>query len=203
MALALAGSKFSAEGVIEQLSEEDWKVDFSNLGLTSVRHTDHLALVREVDLSRNRISSARPLAYLLSVQRLILDDNQLESCDGLGLLPLLVYLSLRNNSILCVADASVTSLHNNCSREGLCAPTFESLKTNLGRSDPDSLQVCKPTPFGAFARLSRPKWSVLVLSDRFLSVCIAFFSINAAHPPHLTPLLIAYRGTSALDPSPT
>lgn len=93
------GSKFSAEGVIEQLSEEDWKVDFSNLGLTSVRHTDHLALVREVDLSRNRISSARPLVYLLSVQRLILDDNQLESCDGLGLLPLLVYLSLRNNKI--------------------------------------------------------------------------------------------------------
>lgn len=92
-------SKFAAESVIEQLSEEGGEVNFSGLGLTSVRHTDHLALVRQVDLSGNQISSVRPLACLLSVQRLILDDNRLETCEGLGLLPLLVHLSLRNNKI--------------------------------------------------------------------------------------------------------
>lgn len=92
-------AKFATESVIEQLSEEDWKVDFSNLGLTSVRHAEHLSLMQEVNLSSNRITSARPLVYLLSVRRLTLDDNRLKSCEGLDALPLLVFLSLRDNKI--------------------------------------------------------------------------------------------------------
>ncbi|XP_065298688.1 geranylgeranyl transferase type-2 subunit alpha isoform X2 [Dermacentor albipictus] len=92
-------SKFAAESVIEQLDENDLTADFSGQCLTSIRHTNHLALLREVDFSRNQIKSILPLGCLLSIRNLILDDNCIETCEGLGSLHTLTLLSLRNNKI--------------------------------------------------------------------------------------------------------
>ncbi|XP_075557462.1 rab geranylgeranyltransferase subunit alpha isoform X2 [Dermacentor variabilis] len=92
-------SKFAAESVIEQLDENDLTADFSGQCLTSIRHTNHLALLREVDFSRNQIKSILPLGCLLSIRNLILDDNCIETCEGLGSLHTLTLLSLRNNRI--------------------------------------------------------------------------------------------------------
>ncbi|XP_077503469.1 rab geranylgeranyltransferase subunit alpha isoform X2 [Amblyomma americanum] len=92
-------SKFAAESVIEQLNENDMAADFSGLGLTSICHTNHLALLREVDISKNQIKSLLPLGCLLSIRKITLDDNCVETCDGLGSLLKLATLSLRNNKI--------------------------------------------------------------------------------------------------------
>lgn len=92
-------SKFAAESVIEQLGENDRTANFSGQCLTSIRHTDHLALLHEIDFSRNQIKSTLPLGCLLSIRKLILDDNCIESCEGLGSLNTLTILSLRKNRI--------------------------------------------------------------------------------------------------------
>lgn len=92
-------SKFASESVIERLDENDLTADFSGQCLTSLRHTDHLALLHEVDFSRNQIKSILPLGCLLSIRNLILDDNCIETCEGLGSLHTLTLLSLRNNRI--------------------------------------------------------------------------------------------------------
>uniref|UniRef100_A0A131XKW4 Geranylgeranyl transferase type-2 subunit alpha n=1 Tax=Hyalomma excavatum TaxID=257692 RepID=A0A131XKW4_9ACAR len=99
-------SKFAVESVIEQLDENDLTADFSGHCLTSIRHTDHLALLHEVDFSRNQIKSTLPLGHLLSIRKLILDDNHIETCEGLGSLHMLTFLSLRNNRI-CSKDCLV------------------------------------------------------------------------------------------------
>ncbi|XP_037529766.1 geranylgeranyl transferase type-2 subunit alpha [Rhipicephalus sanguineus] len=92
-------SKFAAESVIEQLGKNDLTADFSGQCLTSIHHTDHLALLHEVDFSRNQIKSTLPLGCLLSIRKLVLDDNCIETCEGLGSLNTLTVLSLRNNRI--------------------------------------------------------------------------------------------------------
>lgn len=92
-------SKFVAERIIENLTDQDIKITLASSGLTSIRHADHLILMQQVDLSGNSITSLRPLRCLINLRHLNVDDNKVENCAGLEHLPELSTLSLRNNSI--------------------------------------------------------------------------------------------------------
>lgn len=92
-------SKFVMEIALEGLDANVVCVSFAGKELTCVHHTDHLALVRDVNLSRNRIRSLHPLCFLRSVVRLNLSGNRVLTCLGLEELPHLEWLSLEDNEI--------------------------------------------------------------------------------------------------------
>ncbi|XP_029844050.2 geranylgeranyl transferase type-2 subunit alpha isoform X2 [Ixodes scapularis] len=92
-------SKFAMEIALEGLDANLVCVSLAGKKLTCVHHADHLALVRDVDLSRNRIRSLRPLCFLRSVVRLNLCGNRVLTCLGLEELPHLEWLSLEDNEI--------------------------------------------------------------------------------------------------------
>uniref|UniRef100_A0A2R5LLR0 Geranylgeranyl transferase type-2 subunit alpha n=1 Tax=Ornithodoros turicata TaxID=34597 RepID=A0A2R5LLR0_9ACAR len=92
-------SKFAVERIIENLEDHSSSVAFVNCGLTSIRHTDHLVLMQQVDLSNNALTSLRPLCCLINLRNLTADDNKIEDCVGLDNLLELTTLSLRRNSI--------------------------------------------------------------------------------------------------------
>ncbi|CAN8000285.1 unnamed protein product [Ixodes pacificus] len=92
-------SKFVMEIALEGLDTNVVCVSLAGKELTCVHHADHLALVRDVDLSRNRISSLHPLCFLRSVVRLNLSGNRVLTCLGLEELPHLEWLSLEDNEI--------------------------------------------------------------------------------------------------------
>ncbi|EEC07351.1 RAB geranylgeranyl transferase alpha subunit, putative [Ixodes scapularis] len=92
-------SKFAMEIALEGLDANVVCVSLAGKKLTCVHHADHLALVRDLDLSRNRIRSLRPLCFLRSVVRLNLSGNKVLTCLGLEELPHLEWLSLEDNEI--------------------------------------------------------------------------------------------------------
>ncbi|EEC00544.1 RAB geranylgeranyl transferase alpha subunit, putative, partial [Ixodes scapularis] len=92
-------SKFVMEIALEGLDANVERVSFAGKELTCVYHADHLALVRDVDFSRNRIRSLRSLCFLQSVVRLDLSGNRVLTCLGLEELPHLQWLSLEDNEI--------------------------------------------------------------------------------------------------------
>ncbi|KAG0415533.1 hypothetical protein HPB47_007297, partial [Ixodes persulcatus] len=93
-------SKFVMEIALEGLDVNVERVSFAGKELTCVYHADHLALVRDVDLSGNRIRSLRSLCFLHGVVRLDLSGNRVLTCLGLEELPHLEWLSLKDNGIL-------------------------------------------------------------------------------------------------------
>ncbi|XP_014672036.1 PREDICTED: geranylgeranyl transferase type-2 subunit alpha-like isoform X2 [Priapulus caudatus] len=93
------GSKFIMENVLEQQQHLEDKVALKDKGLTALYYTEYLATVSELNLASNKLTNVSQCCHLQCVTKLILDDNELESCVGLGQLPLLVELSLQNNKL--------------------------------------------------------------------------------------------------------
>ncbi|CAN7990995.1 unnamed protein product, partial [Ixodes hexagonus] len=92
-------SKFVMEIALEGLESNVERASFAGKGLTCVHHTDHLAMARDLDFSRNRIRSLRPFCFLRSTVRLTLSGNRVHRCLGLEELPHLEWLSLKDNEI--------------------------------------------------------------------------------------------------------